>query len=408
MTEDFLQQQIQRLLECMEEKAYSATSIGLYRRQLKWAKEYCLSNAGYVPMAADMDHFVADTVRLHTKEDSRLLRRTWRLLVDFLETGEFHPRRYCYGSPILQGEFLAELEMFRTEIENAGLAEGSVGILVHGAGSFLEFLEQEGCRSISELRHSHLNDYIMAAAPGHMGNISNVTWPLGRFLSFLHGKGKLPFDRVPQMPHPVCRRKKVLPSMEDRETAAILAAVDTGTAAGKRDYAIIITAAYTGMRISDIFALELSSIRWAEKEIVFVQKKTGMENTVPLSAEVGNAIADYVLNGRPKSESRKIFLSDKAPHQPMGASGNRTRIMHKYQKAAGIERKAYDGKGFHAFRRGMGTRMLEAGVPIETVSQALGHRSPASAKRYISLATESLADCCLDISIYGTAKEGLS
>ena len=98
------------------------------------------------------------------------------------------------------------------------------------------------------------------------------------------------------MPHPVARRKKVLPCMEDSETAAILAAIDTDTSMGKRDYAIIITAAYTGMRISDIFALELSSIRWTEKKIVFTQKKTGRENVVPLSAEVGNAIARYILS----------------------------------------------------------------------------------------------------------------
>ncbi len=408
MTENVLQQKIQCLLDCMKRQSYSATAIALYRRQLKWAKEYCLSKGACIPSAADMDHFVADTVLLHPKEDALLLRRSWRLLADFFETGEFHPQRCRYGNTMLCREFHEELERFRSVLENSGLAEGSIGILMHGACSFLTFLEKEGVCSVSKIRHSHLNDYIMETAPGHTGNISNVTWPLKKFLSHLQGQGKLPFDRVPQMPHPVCRRKKVLPCMEDSETSAILAAVDRDTAMGKRDYAIILTAAYTGMRISDIFALELSSIRWTDREIVFVQKKTGMENVIPLSTEAGNAIAEYILNGRPKSDSQRIFLSARAPFQPMAASGNRTRIIHKYQQAAGIERKAYDGKGFHAFRRSVGTRMLEAGVPVTTVSQTLGHSSPLSAKRYISLDVERLMDCCLDISPFAAGKEGLS
>ena len=59
MTEDLLQQKIQCLLDCMERRSYSATAIALYRRQLKWAREYCMSGDACIPSAADMDHFVA-------------------------------------------------------------------------------------------------------------------------------------------------------------------------------------------------------------------------------------------------------------------------------------------------------------------------------------------------------------
>lgn len=408
MSETLWQQKIQCLLDCMKNHSYSTTAIRSYQRHFKWAEEYCLLNNKDVPAAADMDIFITETIKIHPGEDPLLLRRSWRLLADFFKTGKFHLQRYRYGDIQLCEEFRRELEMFKSEMKNSGLAEGSITGLVCGVKKFLEFLEKKDCRSVSGICHSHLNNFIMSNAPNHQGNMSNMLWPLKRFFSHLQKQGRLPFDQMPQMPHPVTRRKKVLPCMEDSETAAILAAIDTDTSMGKRDYAIIITAAYTGMRISDIFALELSSIKWNEKEIVFVQKKTGKENVIPLSAEVGNAIARYILEGRPKSDSRRIFLSSRAPYQPMGASGNRTRLMHVYQKKAGIERNAYDGKGFHAFRRAMGTKMIEAGVPVTTVSQALGHSNPVSAKRYISLNEEKLRECCLDISAYHTTKEGLS
>ena len=408
MSESFLQQKIQCLLDCMENHSYSSTAIGCYQRHFRWAEEYCLLNNKRVPALSDANTFISSTTKLHPKEDPLLLRRSWYLLSDFFETGEFHLQRYCYREAQLCGEFLRELEVFTSEMKNSGLAAGSISILACGVRNFLDFLEKKDCHSISGIRHSHLNDFLMSNAPKYQWNISNMMWPLNKFFSHLQKQGRLPFDQVPRMPHPVARRKKVLPCMEDSETSAILAAIDTDTSMGKRDYAIIITAAYTGMRISDIFALELSSIRWTEKKIVFTQKKTGRENVVPLSAEVGNAIARYILEGRPRSDSQRIFLSSKAPYQPMGASGNRTRLMHVYQKKAGIDREAYDGKGFHAFRRAMGTKMSEAGVPVTMVSQALGHSSPVSAKRYISLDTENLRECCLDINAYHTTKEGLS
>ena len=52
--------------------------------------------------------------------------------------------------------------------------------------------------------------------------------------------------------------------------------------------------------------------------------------------------------------------------------------------------------------------MLAAGIPVTTVSQPLGHGSPVSAKRYISLDVKGLMECCLDISPFATGKEGLS
>lgn len=408
MSETFLQQKIQCLLGCLEDHSYSVTAIRCYRRHFKWAEEYCLLNDKCMPVLSDSDAFIASTIQSHPREEPILLRRSWHLLADFFETGKFHLQRYRYGEIQLCVEFRRELEMFTSEMKISGLAEGSISILVCGVRNFLVFLETKNCQSISEISHSHLNDFIMSNAPKHQGNISNMLWPLKKFFTHLQKQGRLPFDRVPPMPHPVAGRKKVLPCMEDSETDAILAAVDTDTSMGKRDYAIIITAAYTGMRISDIFALELSSIKWNEKEIRFTQKKTGKENIVPLSAEVGNAIARYILEGRPKSDSPRIFLSSRAPYQPMGASGNRTRLIHVYQKKAGIDRNAYDGKGFHAFRRAMGTKMAEAGVPVAMVSQTLGHSSPVSAKRYISLGAENLRECCLDICAYHTTKEGLA
>ncbi len=97
MSKEFLQQKIQCLLGCMKNQSYSATSMNLHQRQLKWAEEYCVARGEGKPSAEDVDGFVATTLGLHPKEDALRLRRTWRLLVDFCETEIFHSQRYRYG-----------------------------------------------------------------------------------------------------------------------------------------------------------------------------------------------------------------------------------------------------------------------------------------------------------------------
>ena len=61
-----------------------------------------------------------------------------------------------------------------------------------------------------------------------------------------------------------------------------------------------------------------------------------------------------------------------------------------------------------ALRRTAGTRMVVSGVPVSTVAQILGHTDMESTKRYISLDTERLRECCLDLGMMHTRKEGLS
>ena len=73
-----------------------------------------------------------------------------------------------------------------------------------------------------------------------------------------------------------------------------------------------------------------------------------------------------------------------------------------------MERTGWDGRSFHALRRTAGTRMVVSGVPVSTVAQILGHTDMESTKRYISLDTERLRECCLDLGMMHTRKEGLS
>ena len=200
----------------------------------------------------------------------------------------------------------------------------------------------------------------------------------------------------------------VLPSFDDDETKAILESIDTSTKQGRRDYAVVMLALDTGLRWSDIAKMQLSDILWEKREIRVKQEKTDTPLTLPLTLRAGTAVADYILEARPKCSSPYVFLRLRKPYSSMLSSASPTKdLMGRYFKKNGIEHHFGDGKTFHGLRRTMGTNLVRNGTPLEEVSQILGHRDINSSRHYISLHDEMLAECCMDISMFATEKEGL-
>lgn len=249
--------------------------------------------------------------------------------------------------------------------------------------------------------------FIIQSAPNHKGNMVNLTWPIKKFFSFLNDRHYSDLNVNTLLSNPIPARKKVLPCFSKNELNTLFSAVDTATVLGKRDYAIMKLAIGAGLRAIDIINLQLTDIDWRRNEISVVQQKTRICITLPLLADVGNAIADYILYARPSSELPYIFLRERRPYDKLGRGAAGANIIRRYQYKVNPNHKSGDGKTFHAFRRTACTRLIEASVPLTTTAQILGHRNLDSSKRYISLNDEMLRICCMDMSKYATVKEGL-
>jgi len=165
-------------------------------------------------------------------------------------------------------------------------------------------------------------------------------------------------------------------------------------------------ALWTGFRGIDILDLKRMDIDWNRKAINVIQDKTVVGIQTELLPGVGNAIADYILNGRPETDSQYIFVRHKRPFNRLSDFAGKD-IMSRLLCEADISHEAWDGKSFHAFRRTFGTRLVRAGVPIRFVGEMLGQVNPNSAKRYVALDIEGLRVCCLDLSMFKTEKAGL-
>lgn len=334
------------------------------------------------------------------------MRKAAYALADYITTGSIDWHRRSYSEKTLCDHFHDVLSSFQMSISGY-LSDGSIRLMVDIVRHFLFYLEECGCREISKLNISMLMEFVIRESPKHTGNRVNLTWPLKKFMRYLRSEGLVDFDADPVLQNPVPNRRKVLPCFEQEEIDSIFDAVDTDTSLGKRDLAIMKLSLSTGLRCCDLLDLKLADIDWHKNEIHITQDKTDTALALPLMPDAGNVLAEYILHARPHTDNPFVFLRTRSPYTKLKTHTNGANIIRRYQKLAGFEHTAWDGKTFHGLRRTAGTNMIRSDVPLTTVSQMLGHTSLDSTRRYLSLHDEMLAECCMDMGGLLTTKEGL-
>ncbi|MGP9817197.1 tyrosine-type recombinase/integrase [Glutamicibacter sp. 363] len=192
------------------------------------------------------------------------------------------------------------------------------------------------------------------------------------------------------------RQVSVLPS---EKIEMLTNSPDPETVTGIRDRAMLLLGARTGLRPVDIVALRLQDIDWRQGRITLVQRKTGVVLGLPLLADVGEAIADYLLHGRPTGvNDEHVFLRSQAPHVALAPSNGLHHVASSAFARTGVGSDPEMGHGFRVLRASFATRMLEGEIPLSVISGALGHRGIASAKHYLTADEVHMRECCLDFA----------
>ena len=140
---------------------------------------------------------------------------------------------------------------------------------------------------------------------------------------------------------------------------------------------ILMLLAIYGLRVGEVSRLRLEDFDWEHEVFSVVSSKTRRVRTYPLTRSVGNAILRYLQEVRPRSSRRELFLSLKAPFQPVLRSlwsmvGKRLRSLH-------LSLPHY---GPHALRHACATRLLAAGLSLKEIGDQLGHTAPDSTRIY--------------------------
>lgn len=266
---------------------------------------------------------------------------------------------------------------------------------------FVSFICEPGPINPAEITVDHLLSFIKFKSCACRNSLDKVMTALSKYVQFLYKDGILENDISSIVRYCRPRDHYVKPALEHSVLEAMIQQIDTSTATGKRDKAIFALACTTGLRAGDLVSLELDEIDWKNKEITVVQGKTSRPLHLPLQEDVCNTLANYILNARPKTDSRKIFIRSLAPFTGFQNGDAIGSIFRRYRKKAGIVHELHDGKTFHGIRRMLGTEMVSNSIPLPTVAQVLGHQSTKPTRQYISIDIEGLKRCALPLSSLG-------
>ncbi|GHU79466.1 hypothetical protein FACS1894191_2320 [Clostridia bacterium] len=324
-----------------------------------------------------------------------VINRAVQMMSDYQQFGTIVIRRRSERS--FPEHFETHCEAYVTYLTRKGRSVNTIKSVKHSMFNFTEFLDGIGLTSFSAFTLTHMNEYIKCSLCNYcQSSAATRLRDAKNLLAYLYAEGVIADDyaakamKISSSSTPV-----FLPSaFKHEDVEKLLSTIDRGSPAGKRAYAVILLVAKTGIRLSDVQNLKFEDIHWDDYSIRTTQVKTKEPLVLPLTKDVGWALIDYIENGRPVSDSPHIFLRERAPYIPLTNFDN---ILVKHLRLAGIGTEYVRHHGLHALRYGLGTTLLEQGVPLDVIQPLLGHVNMSTTKKYAATNVSELRDCALEV-----------
>lgn len=274
--------------------------------------------------------------------------------------------------------------------QDRGLAENSILVYAPCAREFLAYrLAQAGTLALDRLDADTIRAFLLERIRNQSSESSRlVTVALRSLLRFLFLRGETPRDFSAAVPTIRTYRQAGVPALlAPEEVEQVLASLDRSTPRGRRDYAILLLLARLGLRASEVVLLELDDLRWRTGELV-VRGKGPRVDHLPLLADVGRAVAEYLRHDRGTTMSRRVFLRLIPPRIGLTRPCAIDHIVRLALSRAGVPPRPRHVA--HLFRHSLATRMIRHGASIPEIAEVLRHRAQSSTMIYAKVSLEAL------------------
>jgi len=200
---------------------------------------------------------------------------------------------------------------------------------------------------------------------------------LRSLLRFLYLDGQVSVPLTGAVPSAACWQPAALPrAVSPAGLARLVDSCDLDSAAGRRDFAILVLLARLGLRAGEVAGLDLGDIRWRQGEII-VRGKGSRRDILPLPADVGEAVAVWLAGTRPPGAAcAAVFVRLRPPHGRL-ASTSVSYVVRRACARAGIP-----AAGAHRLRHSAAAGMLAAGGTLAEIGQVLRHAQPGTTAIY--------------------------
>lgn len=257
---------------------------------------------------------------------------------------------------------------------------------------YFDWLNKQGFTHLNKVGDEQIRKFLLFCSETMaIGSVHNARIYMAKLYAYLYKAGLSASSFGALLSFKVNRGSTVPKIHRADELSSLLETIERRTVDGKRAYAVMLLGIVLGLRAIDIINLKLSDIDWVKGEVRLLQTKTAVSVILPLTKDVGEALQDYILHARPKSNSPYVFLKLRTPYTELKSAVSIGEIYEKCCKEAGLP----ETKRFHTLRRSLGTAMLASGEPVTMVAQVLGHAEVESTKKYIAVDIEHLKLCAL-------------
>jgi integrase/recombinase XerD len=230
--------------------------------------------------------------------------------------------------------------------------------------------------------------FVVARCPAQPRGVAKQTvTALRSLLVYLHVEGEIGRPLAGAVPAVAGWRMAGLPrGLEPEQVQGLLGACDRGTANGRRDFAILTLLIRLGVRAGEVAALTLDDVDWRAGQIT-VRGKGDRSERLPLPADVGEAIADYLHHGRPqRAQDRALLVRVKAPLGALSSTGITGVVLHAARRAGLGDVRA------HRLRHTVASQTLRAGGSLPEIGQLLRHRHMSTTAIYAKVDREALRE----------------
>ena len=270
-----------------------------------------------------------------------------------------------------------------------GLAENTLSSYNSDLQQFLQYLEGAGVKKLNEVSRGLLVAYLvkMQQEGRSPSTISQHLAALKSFYHFLLREKEVENDPTANLESP--RQFKKLPQvLTVDEISRLLQQPRPDRPAGLRDKAMLELLYATGLRVSELVALNVDQVN-LEGEFVRCLGKGSRERVVPMGQVACFHLRTYLAHGR-----GKLIKKTTEPALFVNQHGRRLsrqgcwKILKGYARAANLQKEITP----HTLRHSFATHLLENGADLRSVQELLGHADIGTTQIYTHLTRKKIRE----------------
>jgi integrase/recombinase XerD len=286
-------------------------------------------------------------------------------------------------------EYMASLSL--NEQGHNGANQNTIVAYRNDLNQACAYLKQQQVHDWQAVTREHIEGYLQEMREGQAYRPTTIARKLAAlktFFRYLRSTGVITYDPIEKLDTPRIQRE--MPHVLSQEQiASLFRQVEVETAVGKRDLAMLHMLYATGMRVSELVALNLDDFDAGQATVVCPGRNGRSRHTrvLPLPAVALEAIKQYIATARPllvarHPEEQALFLNH---HGERLTRQGFWLIIKGYARQAGITEITP-----HMLRHSFAILMLRGGMELRLVQELLGHAHISTTQVYSQLARESI------------------